>query len=148
MGARIDRTETGTEVELHTFDRREAAIDYLTVSREYKFDHHESWAFTEGFDFYKGPIMGERAALRKKDRHWQVAFWIEGGVKVERETRNVAAGPTWRGMYRLDGEWLPVTNNADAPIAYASREAAAEGALLTLTEQVRKRLGAPAETRQ
>src|SRR4051812_24591705 len=81
MGCEVKKLDDGQEVEVHIFDTKEKAVHYLTVSRGYTFDRHETWGMTSGFDFYQGPISSPtaRAALREKriDNRdvWSVAFW-------------------------------------------------------------------------
>lgn len=131
MGAQVEITDTGTEVEIHKFDTRELAKQYLMIGRGYKFDRHEDWAFTTGFDFYNGPIEGERATLRNKDGLWQVCFWINGDVRVIR-AMPYEGKPVWNGSYRLGCTWFLVTNDDSRPIAYMTDRAAFDGAKFTL----------------
>lgn len=79
MGSRLDLTDTGVALEIHVFDDRAAAEQYLKTGRAFRFDRHEPWAFSPGIDFYQGPSPDERASLRQKaGGYWQVAFWNQG----------------------------------------------------------------------
>lgn len=135
MGAQIDRTATGVEIEIHVFDTRALAEQYVKVGRRYSFDKHEDWALClGGFDFYNGPVEGERATIRCKDgKAWHAVFWINS------DTRVVGAGafeskPAWNGEYRIGGTWFPVTNSDGHAICYASTDAALAGAKFSLGE--------------
>jgi hypothetical protein len=77
----IEKLDDGQEVEVHKFDTREAAKQFLT-NRLYRFDRHETWGLTSGIDLYYspnytglGPFHRFRASLREKDSGWSVAFW-------------------------------------------------------------------------
>lgn len=133
MGCQVDITATGVEVEIHKFDTRELAKQYLTAGRGYVFDKHQDWAFTPGFDFYNGRVEGERATLRNRDGLWHVCFWINGDARI------VDANPfegklAWNGEYRIADKWFPVTNGDGRAICYASMEAALAGAKFSLSE--------------
>lgn len=127
MGAEIKVTDNGVELEVHRFDDEHRARNYLTIGREYVFEHTETLCQLR-FDHYKGPVPGERAVLRFKNNHWQAIFWIVGGVRV------TSASPyegkaVWHGEYRIpSGEWITVRNGAGRPIAYTTRGAAYAGA--------------------
>ena len=75
MGKRIEMTDTGVEVHVHLFDDKASAEHYMRVGRGYKFDRHEPWAFSEGFDFYSGPQTFERGCIRKSAGSWKAVFW-------------------------------------------------------------------------
>lgn len=146
MGAELAWTDTGVEIELHRFDACYLGEQYL-ASRDYLF----AWNInpipegpfrdrtTSGFDIYRGPLPGERAALRKKDGLWQVAFWIEGDVRVKRDG-TYSGALVWRGEYRVEGKWEIVCNGSGRPIAYADAKAAAAGALWSLQELIRQEI--------
>lgn len=138
MGCMIEITDTGVEVQVHTFDTRRNAETYLTKSRGYTLDNsREAAEIPEYFDFYNGPLAGEKATLRAIPSKYvggalyRVAFWLEGDIKV---TPIVADKPTWHGAFRLAGIWHRVNNDAGNPIAYASPEAAHAGAQFSLDE--------------
>ena len=133
MGCLVEITATGVEVEIHKFDTRERAQHYLTVGRGYTFDKHEDWALAPGFDFYNGPVEGERATLRNKDGLWQVCFWINGDARVM-SAMPYEGKPAWNGEYRIGNKWYPVTNGDGRAICYASTEAALAGAKFSLNE--------------
>lgn len=81
MGCLVEKLDDGQEVEVHVFDTKLTATHYLTVSRGYTFDRHETWGFTSGIDFYQGPKPTLRASLREKTEAgrtlWSVAFWTD-----------------------------------------------------------------------
>lgn len=129
MGCQIELSDTGVLVELHKFDFAALAKHYLTQSRGYRFDYN----LTGDFDFYRGPVRGERATLRRKDGRWQVAVWIEGDAKVTR-AGEYDGEPVWHGEYCVEGHWRVVCNGAGRPIAYANTAAALAGAEFMLGE--------------
>jgi hypothetical protein len=77
MGCLVERTDTGVEVDVHVFDRREDAVHYVTVSRLYRFERHAPWGYVGEFDFYTGPSPRARACVRKKDGSWRACFWMK-----------------------------------------------------------------------
>lgn len=136
MGCMVEKTDTGVEVDVHVFDGLDGyavAANYVITGRGYRFDRHEHWAGTTGFDFFVGPNPGERASVRPHGMTWRACFWIEGDIKVER-VGAFEGKPTWNGLYRLAGHWYTVTNALGLAIAYASPEAAHAGAQFSLDE--------------
>lgn len=139
MGCLVEKTDTGVEIEVHVFDTREAAQRFMQLSRLYRFDRHEPWFESYGFDFYNGPVEGERGAIRERDRAWRAAFWIEGDFKVKRASIS-GAKPTWWGWYRINGMWEKARNGSGLPIAYASTDAALAGAKVCREQASRGKL--------
>ncbi len=133
MGCLVEVTDTGVEVDVHVFNDWESANIYITKSRGYKADWQPHFRALPGFDFYTGPVLGERCSLRKVGTTWRAAFWIVGDVKVETASP-VSGKPAWHGLYRVGGVWHPVSNGAGNAIAYASPKAASDGAQHCLTE--------------
>lgn len=134
MGCLVEKTDTGVEIDVHVFDDCATATDYVIRARGYTFDRHDTWAFSPGFDFYRGPVEGERASVRHLRGAWRAVFWIEGNAKVERAGA-FESKPTWHGLYRVQGgDWVRVCNSDAKPIAYASADAALAGAKVMLGE--------------
>lgn len=127
MGCMVEKTDTGVEIDVHVFDTKADAEHYVTRSRRYAFERHDTWGTTPGFDFYNGAIPGERAVIRAAGKAWRAAFWIEGDAKVE-EAPAVQGKPAWFGYARIKGEWQIVRNGSGHEISYASVEAALAGA--------------------
>lgn len=75
MGCLVEKTDTGVEVDVHIFNTWADAVHFLREHKGYSFDKHESWGMTSGFDFFQGPLVNQRAALREKDGYYRVAFW-------------------------------------------------------------------------
>jgi hypothetical protein len=85
MGAKIEVTDTGQEIEVHAMHNRVAAIHYMTVQRGYRFDRHETWGFTSGFDFYQGPKPEQRGCIRERANGWYCIFWNQ---KIDNATKS------------------------------------------------------------
>lgn len=133
MGHLVEITDTGIEIEVHVFDHRKDAAAYVLKSRGYTFDRHEPWAFTGGFDFYRGPNQGEHSAVSQRGGKWRAVFWIDGDVKVT-PAAMVSNWPAFHGEYRVGGKWKTVCNDGGNAISYASAEAALAGAKLRVQE--------------
>lgn len=85
MGCEVQRTDTGTEIDVHRFDSLPAAQNYVIVGRRYSFTRQDSWGLDGNIYLYSGPNPGERAAIRRDGeasrKHgveiWRASFWIE-----------------------------------------------------------------------
>jgi hypothetical protein len=75
MGCAVEKLPTGTQIDVHRFDNLGNAMNYVTVARAYKFDRHEPWAFTPGYDFYQGPQPNQKASIYFKENCWTAAIW-------------------------------------------------------------------------
>lgn len=134
MGCAVEYTDTGVQVDVHRFDNRLNAVAYVERSRGYAINNAATAAGPgRGFEFYNGPVEGERAVIRPEGKLWRAAFWIEGDIRVS-TARPVDGKPAWHGEYRNKREWRPVENGAGYAIAYASPEAAHAGAKFALDQ--------------